>query len=233
MYTEKLLELNGYILKMSLLKAGSVGKSFEKDNRNRIKILKKEGLVPEKVYFVKQQHSKKVISTDECLQQQVIEADGIVTADKNAAIAVTVADCMPVFLHDKKNDVRAIVHSGWKGTGIVEEAIKKMKKLYGSEPSEITALLGPSIRSCCYNVDENRALLFNKEWGADSAVKRDGQWFLSLDNANKNILKENGVDKIICNESCTCCNEKKYGSFRREGAENYTLMFVISYLNQL
>ncbi len=209
------------------ISAGSVGRSYETEHPGRKRLLIDLGLIPEKVKFVRQTHSKKVIDASEHSFSPLTEADGIIAGNLKEAIAITVADCMPVFLHDKKRNVRALLHSGWKGTGIALEALEQMRRRYGSSPEDVTAVLGPAIGSCCYNVDRQRAEVFRAEWGDDAVVFRNGEYYLSLENANRVMLSRAGVKNIICSGTCTACSPN-FGSFRREGPDNYTLMFVLS-----
>ena len=44
------------------------------------------------------------------------ESDALITNKKNLGLAITVADCTPIFIYDHKNKVIAGVHSGWRGT---------------------------------------------------------------------------------------------------------------------
>jgi hypothetical protein len=48
------------------------------------------------------------------------------------------------------------VHAGWRGAlaRIVEKAVGEMRRMYGSDPRSLLAVLGPSIRVCCYEVGQ-------------------------------------------------------------------------------
>jgi YfiH family protein len=101
------------------------------------------------------------------------EGDGMVSFSGGIFLAVTVADCLPVFLLDTEKGFFAALHSGWKGTGIVLRALEMMRR-GGSRPEAIAAVLGPCIQGCCYRVDEERAKHFEAEFGpASPHVKKD------------------------------------------------------------
>jgi hypothetical protein len=57
---------------------------------------------------------------------------------------------------DPKHRTVAAVHAGWRGTlvRLLEKAVGEMRREYGSEPPSLLAVLGPSIRACCYKVGE-------------------------------------------------------------------------------
>jgi YfiH family protein len=190
---------------------------YENENKNRNSLFVELGLNPIKVYGLKQTHSRTVLAVDGSNPPSV-SADGMVTRDRNITLSVTVADCLPVFLFDTKSGAFGLVHSGWKGTGIAFNALVLMRERYGTNPSDIAAVLGPCIASCCYRADEERASVFEKKFGTESVRKTDGGYFLNLKKANVRLLKDAGVKNIaVCGE-CTFCDER-LGSFRREGSQ--------------
>lgn len=164
--------------------------------------------------------------------------DGLITTNRNLIPTVTVADCMPLYLYDPVTGVFGIVHSGWKGTGIIVDAIKLAGKNYGARVEDFCIILGPHIRDCCYIVNEERANWFAENFTPDcvrpleAGIKVDwntggGQLYrLSLEKANLAALKKAGVpdENIWIHPACTCCFKEngiyKYGSNRRETKEN-------------
>ena len=85
-----------------------------------------------------------------------LDGDGIVTKEKNVAIGVFTADCVPIVLVDTKNKIIDALHSGWKGTlnNIASQGVKVMKETYGADENYIKAFIGPHNKSCCYEVSE-------------------------------------------------------------------------------
>lgn len=79
-------------------------------------------------------------------------ADGHLAAAGGTATAVTVADCVPVFVAHPSG-ATALLHSGWRGTvaGIVPAAVARMATL-GFAARELRVLLGPAICGDCYEV---------------------------------------------------------------------------------
>ena len=164
--------------------------------------------------------------------------DGLITTNRNLIPTVTVADCMPLYIYDPVTGVFGIVHSGWKGTGIIVDAIKLAGKNYGARVEDFCIILGPHIRDCCYIVNEERANWFAENFTPDcvrpleAGVKVDwntggGQLYrLSLEKANLAAIKKAGVpdENIWIHPACTCCFKEngiyKYGSNRRETKEN-------------
>ena len=180
------------------------------------------------VFGLTQVHSRRVLVLDGQTPREVAEteADGMVTRRPDAALTVTVADCLPVFLVDPVTGAFGLVHSGWKGTGIVAAALQSMTAAFGTDPHDVSVTIGPGIGPCCYRVPEERARSFSGTFGA-SAVTRgdDGAPRLDLRSANVTLLRAAGVREIAVVEDCTCCSPF-LSSFRRQGADAFTLMLA-------
>jgi polyphenol oxidase len=82
--------------------------------------------------------------------------DALLTDDPGVLLAVRTADCLPVLLADGQRKAVAAVHAGWRGAlaCIVEKAVGEMRRWFGSQPQDLQAVLGPSIRACCYEVGQ-------------------------------------------------------------------------------
>ena len=162
------------------------------------------------------------------------QGDGIITQNKNLIPTLTVADCLPIFFFDVENEVFGLVHSGWKGTGIIRDAILFAKKKYGSNPKNICIAFGAHIHSCCYIVTEERANFFRKEFSEDCVTKyersgaeiekwnsqTDKLYRLSLEKANLSVLERCGIldENIVLAKDCTCCTANFF-SYRRQMLE--------------
>jgi hypothetical protein len=174
---------------------------------------------PEGVVGIHQVHSRTVTIVDG--QQPVslasTEADGLITLRSDVLLTITVADCLPIFLVDQTSGAFGIVHSGWKGTGIVLDALDAMGRAFGTRPGDVVSVLGPGIGQCCYTVPKERYERFRIEYG-DHAVARgvQGEYRLDLRAANVRLMESVGVQRISVISDCTCCSPA-LGSFRREG----------------
>lgn len=79
-------------------------------------------------------------------------ADGHFSPERGTAVAVTVADCVPVFLAHPSGAV-AVLHSGWRGTAarIIERGLAAFAEL-GMPAGEVRIHLGPAVCGACYEV---------------------------------------------------------------------------------
>jgi YfiH family protein len=82
------------------------------------------------------------------------DADGHLSSVPGSFMAVTVADCVPVFLADPRRRAVALLHAGWRGTvaGILEEGISLLMRESGSVSEDLLVHLGPAICESCYQV---------------------------------------------------------------------------------
>lgn len=80
--------------------------------------------------------------------------DGHLTAEPGVLLAVTTADCVPVFVVDPVRRAVAMIHAGWRGAsaGIFEEGLAAMGAAFGTRPAEVHLHLGPAICGDCYEV---------------------------------------------------------------------------------
>jgi polyphenol oxidase len=202
--------------------AGNMGPSWEKTNRNRVKLYNELGIRPESVRVLRQEHTKRVFRAEH-RGLDMPAGDGLICSDPRLTLGVTVADCLPVFLYHSSGVPYGIVHSGWKGTGIAGIAVQLMASEYGAAPKEIHAVIGPGIGSCCYRVDAERADYFAREFGENTVV---GGSRLDLRQANINVLEKAGIEHIAVCRDCTSCTGE-LGSYRREGPEKFTRMIAL------
>lgn len=81
-------------------------------------------------------------------------ADGHVTSAPGVLLAVTVADCVPVYLVDAERCRVALLHAGWRGTaaGILARGVDALCERGGGDPEALHLHLGPAICGRCYEV---------------------------------------------------------------------------------
>ena len=128
------------------------------------------------------------------------------------------ADCVPIILYSKLDNIGAIIHAGWKGTAleITKKTVEKLNNI-GIKSENITALIGPSIGKCCFCVDED---VFNKLITDKSNVsfyeKKGNKFYIDLKLLNNSQLLNTGVKEIDICSYCTCCMSDIFFSYRKE-----------------
>jgi YfiH family protein len=80
--------------------------------------------------------------------------DGHVTREANVLLAVTVADCVPVYLVAPSAATIGILHAGWRGTaaGILEAGVRALVERSRQPPEKIVMHCGIAICGSCYEV---------------------------------------------------------------------------------
>jgi YfiH family protein len=157
------------------------------------------------------------------------EADAIWTRQKDIPIAVVTADCVPILLARKDGLAAAAVHAGWRGTRAhILSALWEKLKAQGEKPAEWIASVGPAIGPCCYEVSEEIADDFQREfamYGKDLAVPRHR--ILDLPAINAQELRQIGLKEVDMLRYCTRCDEG-FHSYRREGGgtRQYSMMML-------
>ncbi len=81
-------------------------------------------------------------------------SDGHASRTPGLLLAVTVADCIPVYLVDPAARAVALLHAGWRGTaaGILAAGIECLQARAGTRVEDVAMHLGPGICGACYEV---------------------------------------------------------------------------------
>ena len=135
------------------------------------------------------------------------DADGHLALERGTAMAVSVADCVPVFLAHASGAV-ALLHSGWRGTAarIVERAIELLE-MRGIPSAELLLHVGPAICGDCYEVSPD---VFRLVTGQDVAQPMT----VDLRSVIVDQARLRGVRRISVSASCTRCDNDRFFSHR-------------------
>lgn len=135
------------------------------------------------------------------------EGDGHITSERGLALAVSIADCVPVFMAHPSGTI-ALLHSGWKGTaaGFVTRATAAFSML-AKPPAELRVHLGPAVCGRCYEVSADV-----REQLTGQPANRPGQVDL------RSLLAEQasaaGVRQISMSPWCTRHDNDRFFSHR-------------------
>lgn len=178
-------------------------------------ILKHRYNTPDIVWMDQVHHANIQIITSPHTEP-IPHCDAIVTDQPNIALAVMVADCIPILMFDPQRHVIAAIHAGRNGTflQIAPKTVEVMQKAFGCMPSNIHVIMGPSIHACCYEIGDDLATIVEKSFG--KVYMQNGR--LNLQQLNYDQLIQASITKehIEISNICTCCHPD-YFSYRREG----------------
>ncbi|MFY9528595.1 MAG: peptidoglycan editing factor PgeF [Candidatus Acidiferrales bacterium] len=221
--------------------------SRERVEENRKKLLAALGAGRMQLVALRQIHSD-IIHVIVTAPKEPLQGDASITRAPGLLLAVQTADCIPILLADPKRRAVAAIHAGWRGTlrRIAGKTVGRMQMLYGTQPEDLVAAIGPGIGRCSYEVGPEVV----KEFASQFPKARD--WFdgpfellasgedpnplpwltmmppghvppapramLDLHAANRAILIEAGVrpHKVFDSDLCTACRTDLFFSYRRE-----------------
>lgn len=178
-----------------------------------------------------QVHSKTIKKVGEesfgIYSKEFQNTDGLLTNQAGKVLSLTFADCIPLYFYDPVRQVIGNVHSGWKGTyqEIAREAVRMLRKEFGVNPKDLICGIGPSIRKCCFEVDEEVKEMFYQKWKdssyVDEMIQKSGKihhYWIDTVLMNKIILKQEGLqeENIIDSGICTKCQAKYFHSYRKQ-----------------
>jgi len=174
----------------------------------------------------------------------VPDADVLIGREDRLALAIQVADCVPILIGDPETGAIAAVHAGWRGLAAHAPAValEALGSEFGSRPQKLLAALGPSIGACCYQVGREVRERFEAEghgrrnvdlWfrrapvidprnppmpGLD-ARPRSNRWFFDGWSSAIDQLVDAGMSRAnVFNAAlCTASHPDVFCSYRRDG----------------
>jgi polyphenol oxidase len=135
------------------------------------------------------------------------EGDGHASTERGTGMAVSIADCVPVFIVHPSG-AAALLHSGWRGTAgrIVEQGIAALT-LRGVPAGELRVHLGPAICGRCYEVS---APVYERLTGSNPGGPR----LVDLRGIIADHARAAGVRHLSVSDSCTRCHNERFYSHR-------------------
>ena len=157
------------------------------------------------------------------------EADALVAEPGSGyAVAVRVADCVPLLVGDAGSGRVAAIHAGWRGVeaGVVASALAVL----GGTPSRLVAAIGPCIGACCFEVGRDVGARIARATVPQVVVREDGdKAYVDLRLGVRAQLRAAGLadDAIEDVGGCTRCDRERFYSFRRDGERSGRLVGAI------
>jgi YfiH family protein len=153
---------------------------------------------------MRQVHGAAVATVGSGPGHEVRGVDAAVTREHDLSLVVMVADCVPVLLAGPSTV--AAVHAGWRGVvaGVVDAAVLRIGELDGAD-AQVTAVVGPSIGPCCYEVGEEVATEVGRRAPSSVTSSTSGRTSVDLDSAVRGALRAHGVRVVDRAATCTRC----------------------------
>lgn len=212
------------------------GDDIEAVQRNQQLLCTALHIEKEQLIIPYQTHSVNALVIDkEFLQQnaekrneQLQNIDALITQEKGVCLCVSTADCTPILLYDRKQQVIAAIHAGWRGSVnyIVRKTLEQMNRLYNTQGEDIFAAIGPCIGFDAFEVGDEIYDAFKQNdfpmeyisgWKPETH-----KWHIDLQMANSVQLIDFGVptEQIDICDICTFTHYEKFFSARRLGIKS-------------
>jgi YfiH family protein len=212
------------------------GDDLEAVQRNQQLLCTALHIEKEQLIIPYQTHSVNALVIDkEFLQQnaekrneQLQNIDALITQEKGVCLCVSTADCTPILLYDRKRQVIAAIHAGWRGSVnyIVRKTLEQMNRLYNTQGEDIFAAIGPCIGFDAFEVGDEVYDAFKQNdfpmeyisgWKPETH-----KWHIDLQMANSVQLIDFGVptEQIDICDICTFTHYEKFFSARRLGIKS-------------
>ena len=172
------------------------------------------------VQYMSQVHGNRVVVIEGVVDADPT-ADALVTGISGIALAVQVADCIPLLL--SSNEAVAAVHVGRKGlvNGVAQHTVDVMREMGAGS---ITAIIGPAICGQCYEVSEELFQEVTSIYPEAKSETKSGTFSLDLPKALVGVLQ--GLNIEVRNESSCTLESKDFFSYRRDAITGRQAGFI-------
>ena len=150
-------------------------------------------------------------------------ADAVVSSLTGVLAGVKTADCVPVLVGDPQTGAFAAIHAGWRGTArsIVSKTVGKLKEIYGANPADMIAAIGPAAGCGNYEIGSDVIDAFAAKFTGSEKYftpTRDGHALVDLHRANRDQLLASGAHaaNIYTAPFCTMERPDLFFSYRLE-----------------
>lgn len=200
----------------------------DKASSGRLALFQKKQNFPKKLARADLIHSVKVLSVSR--SGLLVNCDGLMTDKAGLTLALTAADCAPIFIYDNRLARIALLHAGWRGVadGILKNGLKSLLNK-GSRLADLHLFIGPHLRVCHFEIGSDLVEVF-KDY--PQAIKRQqNKFYLNLSLVLKKQALQAGLssEQIKISRECTYCSVKKYYSYRRQGEPLRTMIAYAYY----
>jgi YfiH family protein len=203
------------------------GESFELVQTNRSLLYKFLNISESQIAYQDQVHSSNLYHVNK--PGIYAKTDALICSVRGIFLAIQTADCFPVFLYAKKEELISIIHIGWRGAvmNIIDRTLKSLETDYEVDLSNIIVAVGPGLGMECFEVKRDVYEQFPKKYLGIHPDKE--KRYLNLREFIIDNLKDYGIQNshIHINTACTKCNDQIFYSYRRDGRKSGRMMGII------
>jgi copper oxidase (laccase) domain-containing protein len=126
-----------------------------------------------------------------------------------------------------------VAHAGWRGVygGLPKKIADAFADTFRSKREDIITAIGPHIMSCCFEVGEEVASLFENKFGTFTVEKKDGRLLADMQAAILVQFMDAGIppQNCTCADLCTSCLPDLFYSHRRDKGETGAMASLIAF----
>jgi polyphenol oxidase len=158
-------------------------------------------------------------------------ADGHATDRPGTLLAVSVADCVPIYVIAPEQRAVALLHGGWRGVaaGILEHGVAMLKASYGADPHRLRVHFGPAICGACFEVGPEVVSGLGLDEGNPGQGAAGYRRHVDLRAALAQRAVAAGVrtERVSTSAFCTRCGQSPFYSHRGGCAERQVAVLGI------
>jgi YfiH family protein len=176
------------------------------------------------VVVARQVHGRSVLWHDQARGWTVFEgADGHATRTPGILLAISIADCVPIYVLDPRNRAVALLHAGWRGTAadILGAALEELAARVGSQPADLAVHIGVGICGDCYQVGAEVAE------ACGVSARNGGPIQLDLRRVIRNQALSRGVTDVTVSTHCSAHHRDRFMSHRGSGGVDGRMVAVL------
>ena len=161
------------------------------------------------IQFLEQVHGNQVVSIEKICEPPI--ADAAFTRVKGIALAVMVADCVPILF--TSDEVVGVAHVGRRGlvNGVIAQVAAALRHI---SPTNLAAYIGPHICPSCYEISPDLANEISQKFPEVIAQSRWGTPSIDM---RSSIIRQLQIEEIEPNDLSHCTYEdENLFSYRRD-----------------
>lgn len=202
----------------------STGDAAESVTQNLRLACRAVDLEPEQTTTCRLVHGTEVMTVEERNRGDNSQiADGLISNTPGCYLFMRFADCTPLLFYDAVSQAVGLTHAGWRGTlqNAAGATVAAMVERLGCRAEDISAVIGPAIGPCCYEVGPEVIEAVTTTFGPDSGLltHQNGskqRAYFNLWAANRHQLSRAGLKHISQTDLCTACRRDTFFSHRAE-----------------
>ena len=161
------------------------------------------------IQFLEQVHGNQVVSIEKICEPPI--ADAAFTRVKGIALAVMVADCVPILF--TSDEVVGVAHVGRRGlvNGVIAQVAAALRHI---SPTNLTAYIGPHICPSCYEISPDLANEISQNF---PEVISQSRWGTPSIDLRSSTIRQLQIEEIETNDLSHCTYEdENLFSYRRD-----------------